>query len=235
MRKLVVASALTADGEPLHPVKWNNDFCGVPIVRKESQRRPTITESELTELLSRLPHRFMVLIATLAGTGLRIGEGLALKPRDFSPDFRVVNVTRSLWRGREQAPKTDAAIRAVDMPEPLAVLLRFYAAGKDANSFLFATRTGRPLGPRNVRRASGFGAHVFRRFRAEVLRRAGVPRDIERSWMGHAKETVGDFYAGGLQNDETRRRAWCERAGLGFTFGLYWARNETQLASQQAA
>jgi hypothetical protein len=70
------------------------------------------------------------------------------------------------------------------------------------------------------------------RFRSEVIRRAGVPRDIERSWLGHAKETVGDFYAGGLQNDRVRRREWCERAGLGFSFGLAGARNSAACVTE---
>jgi hypothetical protein len=38
-------------------------------------------------------------------------------------------------------------------------------------------------------------------FRTETIRRAGVPKDIERLWLGHAKETITDFYAGGLVND----------------------------------
>jgi hypothetical protein len=33
--KLVVASAVSDDGEQLHPRKWNHDFIGLPIVEKE--------------------------------------------------------------------------------------------------------------------------------------------------------------------------------------------------------
>lgn len=233
--KLVVASALTADGEPLYPRKWNHEFCGLPIVNKEKQRRPTVTEQELIQLTSQAPYRFAVLFALLAGTGLRIGEALALKRPDFSSDFRVVHITRSIWRGREQAPKTPAAVREVDVPEPLAALLRYYANSKASNEFLFATRSGHPLGQRNVLRASGVGCHSFRRFRAEVIRRAGVPRDIERTWLGHAKETVGDLYAGGLQNDRTRRREWCDKVGLGFSVGLIGASQAAAVALANAA
>jgi integrase len=231
--RLVVASALTADGEPVYPRKWNNEFCGLPIVNKEKQRRPTVSKDEVVNMTEHSTSRFSVLFALLAGSGLRIGEALALKPLDFSPDFRTVHITRSIWRGKEQNPKTPAAVRFVDIPEQLAALLRSYAAKKAADQFLFATKSGKPLGHRNVLRAAGVGLHALRRFRAETLRRAGVPRDIEQSWLGHAKETVGDFYAAGLENDQQRRREWCERAGLGF--GLIGAINRLGLALPQPA
>ena len=231
--KLVLASVVDAEGERLYPRKWNHDFIGLPIVNKEKQRRPTVTEAEIGDITNSATYRFAVLFCLLAGSGLRIGEALALKATDFSPDFRVIHVTRSIWRGKEQEPKTPAAIREIDIAEPLAALMCVYAEGR--SGYLFATKSGRPLTQRHALRASGVGLHAFRRFRSEVIRRAGVPRDIERTWLGHAKETVGDFYAGGLQNDRARRREWCDRAGLGFSFGLIGAINGAEPASRRAA
>ncbi len=231
--KLVVASAVNAEGEELFPRKWNHDFCGLPIVDKSKQRRPTVTEAEIVSIIDKSTQRFAVLFALLAGAGLRIGEALALKRSDFSLDFRVIRITRSIWRGKEQSPKTPAANREIDIAEPLAALMRVFAEGK--SGYLFSTKSGRPIGHRNVLRASGVGCHAFRRFRAEVIRRAGVPRDIERSWLGHAKETVGDFYAGGLQNDLARRQEWCTRIGLGFNLGLDGAIKTEERASQMVA
>jgi integrase len=214
--RLVVASAVSVDGEELHPRKWNNEFCGLPIVNKARQRRPTVTETELNGITAGVTYRFAVLFSLMAGTGLRIGEALALKPLDFAPDFRSVYVTRSVWHGNEQDPKTPAAVREVDIAEPLASLLRAYAAHKVPDEFLFATKSGKPIAQRNALRAAGVGLHAFRRFRAEMLRRVGVPQDIERGWLGHAKTTVGDLYAAGLDNDRVRRREWCDKVGLGF-------------------
>lgn len=98
---------------------WNNDFAGVPIVDKTKQRRPTVTQTELEEILTGVKDRYHVLFALLAGTGLRIGEALGLKTTDFGPDCRVLHVNRSIWGGQEQAPKTSSAIRAIDLPQPL--------------------------------------------------------------------------------------------------------------------
>jgi integrase len=72
--------------------------------------------------------------------GLRIGEALALRRTDFGPDCRVLHVRRSIWRGREQEPKTSNATRAVDIPETLACVVRSYIAG--ISGYLFATAQG---------------------------------------------------------------------------------------------
>jgi len=128
--KMVVASALNAEGEPLYPRIWNHDFIGLPIVNKQEQHRPTITEAEINQLIQSAPRREAVLFALLAGTGLRAGEVLALKPTDFNGDFSVLQISRSIWKGKEQAPKTPAAVRTIDIAATLAVVLGAFAEGK---------------------------------------------------------------------------------------------------------
>jgi len=102
--KMVVASAVNDEGEEIYPRKWNHNFIGMPILKREEQHRPTVTEAELGEILASTSKRWAVLFALLAGTGLRIGEALGLKPTDLSPDNRVLHVRRSIWHGQEQAP-----------------------------------------------------------------------------------------------------------------------------------
>lgn len=120
-------------------------------------------------------------------------------------------------------------MRVVDIAEPLALLLREYVVGK--SGYLFPTKSGGPLKQRNILRAlhvtgKKVGFHAFRRFRTETLRRARVPEDLTKLWLGHSKQTVTDFYAGGLEKDEAWRREWSERAGLGFSLnGLLGLQN----------
>jgi integrase len=133
----------------------------------ELQHRPTVTESELSAILSDAKGRYAVLFSLLAGTGLRIGEALALRVTDFSQDCSVLYVRRSVWHGQEQEPKAPSAVRVVDIAEPLAQLLRGYVNGKVG--YLFATKNGSPLQQRNVLRAlhatgKKVGFHAFRRF-----------------------------------------------------------------------
>ena len=153
--KMVMASAVDADGDELYPRKWNHDFIGLPIVRKEEQHRPSVTETELGEILRSAKKRYAVLFALLAGTGLRIGEALALKDTSLSPDCRMLFVKRSIWHGREQQPKTPNAVREIDIPEALAALLRGFVQHK--SGYLFAVASGRPLAPRNI--PSGTARH----------------------------------------------------------------------------
>jgi len=199
----------------------------------------TVTEAELGQILASSNKRHAVLFALLAGTGLRIGAALALRPTDFSPDCRILHVRRSIWHGQEQLPKTSNALRVVDIAEPLAQLLRELIAGK--SGYLFAVKSGRPLQQRNVLRAlhatgKRVGLHAFRRFRTETLRRGRVPEDITRLWLGRSKVSVTDFYAGGLEKDEAWRQEWCDRAGLGFSsVGLLGLQTAEQINSAEAA
>ena len=216
--KLVVASAVNDEGEQIYPRTWNHDFIQLPMVRKDKQYRPTVTDAELATILSNTKKRkHVMLFSLLAATGLRVGEALALRSTDFGPDCRVLHVRRSVWRGNEQEPKTSNAVRVVDIPEVFARQLREYVGG--INGLVFATADGRPLQQRNVlrvlHRAKHVGFHAFRRFRLTWLRKNGVPKDLERYWMGHAPEEVGDLYSK-LKDDVSFRQEWAERAGLGF-------------------
>lgn len=216
--KLVVASATDDEGEQIFPRKWNHDFIQLPIIRKDQQYRPTVTAGELTTIIADVKPKYAVLFALLAGTGLRIGEALALRATDFGPDCRVLHIRRSIWRGKEQEPKTPNAVRVVDIPEHLAKEIREYLS-LGTHGYLFATKQGKALQQRNVLRIlhgrNKLGFHAFRRFRLTWLRRNSVPRDLERFWMGHASQEVGDLYSG-LKNDAAFRQEWAERVGLGF-------------------
>jgi len=236
--KLVVASALTTEGEEIYPRKWNHDFVGLPIVDPTKQHRPTVARAELETILAALKPRYAAIVALLAGTGLRIGEALGLKTTDLSPDCGVLNVQRSVWHGREQEPKTPNAVRVVDIPGQLARVLHDHVEGK--SGYVFATRDGKPLQARNVLHnfhiaGAKFGFHALRRFRAETLRRARVPEDLVRFWLGHAARSMTDAYANGLRDDLAWRQEWCERAGLGFQLGYVGTKNVVPINSVKVA
>jgi integrase len=234
--RMVVASAVNDEGDLVHPRVWNRDFIGLPIIQNE--RRPTITESELQTILLNAKSQYRVLIALLSGTGLRIGEALGLRVTDLSPDCRVLHVKQSVWRGKDQDPKTLNAIRVVDLPEVLAKVLREYVLSK--SGYLFSTRQGKPLLTENVRRAlrqaagPKVGFHVFRRYRAAVLRKARVPEDLIKLWLGHARNLT-DLYAAQLRDDVAYRQEWCERAGLSFNCDTCDTKMQSDSNNERAA
>ena len=96
------------------------------------------------------------------------------------------------------------------------------------------------MSQRNVLRAlhatgKKVGLHSFRRFRTETLRRARVPEDLVKLWLGHAKSSVIDLYAGGLQQDHAWRAEWSERAGLGFQLGYNGLQKVVPIDAARAA
>jgi len=47
-------------------------------------------------------------------------------------------------------------------------------------------------------------------------------------WLGHSQNLI-DLYAAQLRYDETYRREWCEKAGLGFELGELGYKSEAPI------
>ncbi len=80
-----------------------------------------LTSEELTKLLDTVQEHFprhYPLFLTLARTGMRIGEALALKWGDIDFNSRFIHVQRSLSRGAMETPKSGKT-RKVDMSRQL--------------------------------------------------------------------------------------------------------------------
>jgi len=76
---MVVASAQDDNGRQLHPREWNHDFIDLPVVKPNEQNTPTLESEQVSEVISKAEGRYKVLYALLAGSGLRIGEALAIE------------------------------------------------------------------------------------------------------------------------------------------------------------
>jgi len=225
--KAVIASAINSDGKQMFPREWNHEYIDLPVVDPKKQHRPTLAPKQVTDVIPRSKGRYQALYALLAGTGLRIGEALAIKLDEYSEDHttissdcKTIHVRKSIWNGKEQKPKTENAIRSVDVPATLATFLKWFV-GDRSSGFLFQTDTGLPLGQSNILRDSlhNFGVegfHCFRRFRTSHFRENRIPWDLEKFWIGHASKDITDKYAEQLKDDMEYRREWAERVGLGF-------------------
>jgi len=225
--KMLLASAINSDGKQMFPREWNHEYIDLPVVDPKKQRRPTVSSKQLSDVVANSKGRYQALYALLGGSGMRIGEALAIKldahseeHTTISTDCRTIQVRKSIWNGREQRPKTENAIRSMDIPEILAAFLRSFV-GDRKSGFLFQTDSGLPLGQSNILRDSlhDFGVegfHCFRRFRTSQLRKNRVPWDLEKFWIGHANKDVTDKYAEQLKEDVEYRVEWAEKVGLGF-------------------
>lgn len=220
--KMVVASALTEQGEPRYPRKWNAAFIDLPDVT--SQHTPSFTSEAVTRIIATAEGWVRVLLALLAGTGLRVGELLALEVGDISADGLTLNIRQSVWCGQLQRPKTVNAVRLVDLHPALASMLKAYV-GERSSGFLFTTKKGRPISQDSLRSRKlapileqlGLDGsfHSFRRFRITHLRRQRAPEDLIRYWVGHGNTSVTDLYDR-VKDDRLYRLECAQNVGLGF-------------------
>jgi len=226
----VIASARDERLREVYPREWDLAYIGLPRVNKREQHRPTFTAKEVSFIVAnarRPVHRIM--FALLAGSGLRIGELLALElGRHISADCSVLYVRqqRNRWGEIQATPKTDAGFRDVDLHPALASTLSSYIGRRECG-FLFESKDGTMLWPGALYR-DGLGPilkkmgrdrvrfHAFRRFRAATSQRSEVRQLLIDYWMGHENADMSSRYGKQLTDDEEFRRQWAEKVGLDF-------------------
>jgi integrase len=129
-----------------------------------------------------------------------------------------VTVRTSLWRRREQTPKTIYAARTIEVAGPAAKHIAEFAKGRTAGGFLF----GNGVAPSestfrdHLNNTAIPGFHCFRRFRTTWLRKNRVQEDLVRFWLGHSEKTVTDNYSK-LSEDTEYRREVADKVGTGFS------------------
>ena len=152
------------------------------------------------------------IIEVLLGTAMRPGEVLALRPCDVedgpSGMTASINGTVVQRKGtgaeRQPRPKTDASVRRIPVPEFAAAVLRrrLDRMPSDARTrTIFASRTGGPLSPYNVRRTFreflqlagldgvGISLRWYRRTGATVIARE-ISTDAAAAYLGHTSTVV---------------------------------------------
>jgi hypothetical protein len=196
--KQVLDSPRDDNGVRLFKTEWNNNFIDLPGIVPTEQRAPMIPVDELNHVVAN--HRDGLLFATLAGTGARIGEILALRQSDWDREAGILTI---------RASKTAAGLREIDVPWALNDRMKSINVGQDR---LFP---GSLTSYRARARGVTGAFHSMRRFRLTHLRMSGMPEDLVMLAMGHANKTITDRYSRVRLNRDFRRE-WCERAGLGF-------------------
>jgi integrase len=152
------------------------------------------------------------IIEVLLGTAMRPGEVLALRSCDIEdlPAGMIASVNGTVVQRkgsgaeRQPRPKTDASIRRIPVPEFAAVVLRRRIADMPRSATtrtIFASRSGGPLSPYNVRRTfreflqladlgdSGISLRWYRRTGATVIAR-GIGTDAAAAFLGHTSTVI---------------------------------------------
>ncbi len=150
--------------------------------------------------------RYYPLFFTLAGTGIRLGEALALQWEDLDGLARELRVTQSLSRGQLGTPKAGHG-RTVDLSQVLAETLGQHEQARirearllgwpTLSPWVFCTRAGTPMDESKVRRAMRqvlqramlplhFSPHCLRHTYASLMLQQGESLTYVQRQLGHA-------------------------------------------------
>ena len=215
--KGIVASDMDENGNRRHNPSWNTDFIDAPPVT--DQNAPIISREALESAITALPEPYRTLIIALGGSGLRIGEMLAIRADKtengsyWDREESKFVIRRGMWRGREQSTKTPAGVREIDLCNELNdhLINRF---GDKKEGFLFPVRLSTAYN--KIREAGVPGFHSLRRYYISHLENSGVPRGLQLFFSGHHGKDVHDLYIK-LDKNIQARKEWVFKAGLGFT------------------
>ncbi len=176
-------------------------------VRQEEIKAMTREQRQrfLTTAARETPHYYPLLF-TLAGTGIRLGEALALQWDDIDGFAREIRIVRSLSRGEMGTPKAGHG-RTVDLSEVLAETLwqLEQTCTREAPlmgcptqpRWMFCTRVGTPMDESKVRRAMRhvlqeaklplhFSPHCLRHTYASLMLQQGESLTYVQRQLGHA-------------------------------------------------
>lgn len=143
--------------------KWREDnpARGIRLPQGVSDRATFLTKHEFHILLEHIPEYYRPVVQTLAMTGLRWGELVALEVGDVElmADVPYLRVTKALKRNRAGhfigTPKSLRSRRTVSLPKSLVDILVPYVANRNPSEVLF-------VGPRGARlRARNFQERVW--------------------------------------------------------------------------
>jgi integrase len=186
-------------------------------VRQSAKRRsrPDVLEAaEIQRLLQELedPYRTMVLLA--AGTGLRIGELLALKWKDLDADLLQINLERGIFHQVIGGVKTEASEQPIPVAQAMLDALDewwFKTKFDQPDDWIFASpvmQGQQPYWPDNpmkryVRPAARrcgidkrIGWHTFRHSFATLLKGNGEDIKVVQEALRHADvRTTMNIYA----------------------------------------
>ena len=177
------------------------------------KKKPALHAREVRQVLDYIQDEYRPLFITIALTGLRIGELLALRWEDLDFMSRKLSIRHSLWQGTIGTTKTKASERTLHLPSILYDILlehRQRSRFVEADDFIFCRADGTPHDPGHLRNkvlypaleAAGIerdprthGFHLFRHSAGSIIH--AVTRDLKQAQelLGHAHlSTTSDIY-----------------------------------------
>ena len=188
---------------------------GVEIPGRTLQARTAASPEQVAEILDLIDHRYRALVAVLAGTGMRLGEALALMTDDYFSDPPRLTVSKAVGKVEGggyglRAPKTTAGLREVSLPTWVAREIDHHRSNNSRDSgLLFPAPHGGLFDPHHFRRrfwkpaAGDVTPHQLRHLQASLLIQNGRPLTEVAARLGHQSIAVtAAVYAHYLGTDD---------------------------------
>jgi len=137
---------------------------------------------------------YLTLFYTLFYTGIRLGELLALTPKDFDYANKILNINKNRnILNIVTTPKTPGSIRTILLPEALTIMINEWIekAMIDKNDFIFGAIAGRTTIKFWLDRYTAMAKlpairiHDFRHSHAALLIELNVPPMVIAERLGH--------------------------------------------------
>lgn len=174
--------------------------------------KPVLTADQIKSVLSGLPNVQERLFAiVIAVTGMRMGEALALRRRDFNSGAREISVNHTLYRGSLKQPKTETSKRTIKLDPSIVTLIDSHLTAsvfKGQDDFIFCRNDGRPenssalrthlyksmdrVGINRVPRLSGF--HCLRRSAGTLVYLISRDLRMVQELLGHSDISITSVY-----------------------------------------
>lgn len=164
--------------------------------------RIVLSREQLDSLLEKLPEPTRSLVWLLVTTGVRIGELLALRWGDVDLSAKILRITRTLYEGHFDEPKTRASSREVSLGlKGLATLASVRPGAAKPDDLVFCTNKGTPLCRRNLRnrqldpvcvelKLPKIRWHAMRHLNATYHDALGTPLGTVQSLLGHSSPEI---------------------------------------------
>ena len=157
--------------------KWTKEEKSI-----EMQKVKYLEKNEIENILNSIKNNTVRSIAILQlHTGLRIGEALALTPKDVDFKNKTISINKTkLVNGEVTAPKTISSVRTIEVSDFILKLLYDFISNREFIFNICYRTILNSLQPLNVR------SHLFRHTHVALLIEAGIPIKVISERLGHS-------------------------------------------------
>ena len=150
------------------------------------QKIKYLEKDEIPDILAKIKNNTVRNISIVQlHTGLRIGEVLALTPKDVDFDNKTISVNKTKLRnGQISAPKTLSSIRTIEVSDYVLGILHDFIS---SDEFIFQVHYNTILNNLSIHKIT---SHMFRHTHVALLIEAGVPIKVISERLGHSDTSI---------------------------------------------